>query len=108
MAVQRRRMKQAETLEGRELQLMSLASDLAEKQLEDGTASSQIITHFLKAASSREQLEKEKLRRENLLLAAKVDALASATRMEELYESAIAAMGIYNPSAHDDDFDDDY
>lgn len=85
----------ATTLEGRENQLISLAADLAERQLTDGTASSQVITHFLKLASTREQLEQERLQRENLLLSAKVDQIASAKRIEELYETALNAMRQY-------------
>lgn len=85
----------ATTLEGRENQLISLAADLAEKQLIDGSASSQVITHFLKLASTREQLEQERLQRENLLLSAKVDQIASAKRIEELYETALNAMRQY-------------
>ena len=85
----------ATTLEGREHQLVSLASDLAERQLRDGTASSQVITHFLKMSSTRERLEQERLQRENLLLSAKVDQLASAKRIEELYETALNAMRTY-------------
>jgi hypothetical protein len=85
----------ATTLEGREHQLISLAADLAEKQLAEGTASSQVITHFLRLASTREQLEQERLKRENLLLSAKVDQIASAKRIEELYETALNAMRQY-------------
>lgn len=88
--------RQATTDEGREGQIIATALDLAEKQLLDGTASSQVITHFLKLGSTREQLEQERLRRENELLATKVDALASAKRVEELYEEALKAMQIYS------------
>lgn len=86
----------ATTPEGRENQLISLASDLAEKQLANGTASSQVITHFLKMSSTREKLEQERLKRENLLLAAKVEQIASGQRIEELYEEAIKAMRTYS------------
>lgn len=85
----------ATTSEGRENQLISLAVDLAEKQLVEGSASSQVITHFLKMASTREKLEQERLHRENLLLSAKVDQIASAKRIEELYEKALNAMRMY-------------
>jgi hypothetical protein len=96
----------ATTSEGRENQLVSLATDLAERQLTEGTASSQVITHFLKLASTREQLEQERLQRENLLLSAKVDQIASAKRIEELYEVALNAMRQY--SGRDvDRYDDD-
>lgn len=85
----------ATTSEGRENQLISLAADLAERQLVDGSASSQVITHFLKMSSTREKLEQERLHRENLLLSAKVDQIASAKRIEELYETALNAMRQY-------------
>lgn len=105
----RRKYRPATTDEGRENQLVSLASDLAEKQLREGTASSQVITHFLKLGSTRERLEQERLQRENLLLSAKVDAMASAKRIEELYEEALQAMRQYSGrilSSSDDDYDD--
>jgi hypothetical protein len=92
----RRPHRPATTSEGRENQLITLASDLAERQLVEGTASSQVITHFLKLASTREQLEQERLQRENLLLSAKVDQIASARRIEELYEVALNAMRQYS------------
>jgi hypothetical protein len=85
----------ATTPEGRENQLVSLAVDLAEKQLREGTASSQVISHYLKLGSTREKLEQERLARENELLHAKVEALASQKRIEELYTEAIQAMRSY-------------
>lgn len=95
MGSKRKSRRPATTPEGRENQLISLAADLAERQLQDGTASSQVITHFLKLGSTREQLEQQRLQRENLLLSAKVDQLASAKRIEELYETALNAMRAY-------------
>jgi hypothetical protein len=85
----------ATTLEGRENQLVSLAVDLAEKQIRDGTATSQVISHFLKLGSTREQLEQERLKQENTLLAARAEAIASQARIEELYKSALDAMRSY-------------
>jgi hypothetical protein len=79
----------------RENQLVSLAIDLAEKQLEEGTASSQVITHYLKLGSTREKLEQERLSRENELLNSKVELMASAKRVEELYAAALDAMRSY-------------
>ena len=96
--------------ENRENQLVSLAIDLAEKQLAEGTASSQVITHYLKLGSTREKLEQERLRRENDLLNSKVDMLASAKRVEELYSAALNAMREYagrELMASDDDYDED-
>ena len=85
----------AKTPEARENQLVSLAVDLAEKQIKEGTVSSQVLTHYLKLGSSREKLEQERLRRENHLLAAKAEAMASAKRVEELYGKALNAMRTY-------------
>lgn len=91
--VQKRR--PATTEEGRESQLVSLAIDLAEKQLSDGSASAQVITHYLKLGSTRERLEQERLHRENQLLDARVETLASAKKVEELYSAALDAMRSY-------------
>lgn len=85
----------ATTPQGREDQLISLAIDLAEKQLREGTASAQVTTHFLKLASSKEKLEREKLELENELIKAKTESLQSQKRTEELYTNAIAAMRSY-------------
>lgn len=97
----------ATTPEGRENQLVSLAVDLAEKQLEDGSASAQVITHYLKLGSTREQLEQERLQRENELLKARVDQLSSAKRIEELYETALNAMRTYAGQEPFDEYDDE-
>lgn len=84
------------TPEARENQLIALAVDLAEQQLRDGTASSQVITHYLKLASTKERLEKEILEKQKDLLDAKTDALRSAKRVEELYSNALQAMRMYS------------
>lgn len=90
-----RKMRPALTPEARENQLVSLAVDLAEQQLRDGTASSQVITHYLKLGSTKERLEKEKLEEENKLLRAKTENLKSMKRVEELYTEALNAMRNY-------------
>lgn len=91
-----RKMRPALTPEARENQMISLAVDLAEKQLMEGTASAQVITHYLKLGATTAKLEKEKLERENELLRAKTDALKAAERVEELYTNAINAMRNYS------------
>lgn len=98
----------ATTPEGRENQLISLAVDLAERQLQEGSASSQVISHYRKLGSSREKLEQERLNRENELLGAKAEALASQKRIEDLYSSALNAMRSYagQPPIEADDDDD--
>lgn len=94
----------ATTPEARENQLINSAIELAERQLQEGTASSQVITHFLKLATTRERLEQEKLARENELLRARSEALASNGRMEELYSNAIDAMRMYGGQGQDEDY----
>lgn len=86
----------AMSVEARENQLISLAVDLAEKQLLEGTASSQIITHYLELASSKEKLRIEKLENENKLLKAKAEALESSKELKKVYEEAIAAIRSYS------------
>lgn len=89
-------MRPALTPEARENQLISLAVDLAEQQLRDGTASAQVITHYLKLGATTAQLEKRNLEKDIELKEAKTKALESAERQEELYANAIKAMREYN------------
>lgn len=96
----------ARTPEARELQLISAAMDLAESQLRDGTASAQVITHFLKLGSSREGLEQDRLVNENELTSAKIEQLGSQKQIEELYGKALAAMSAYSGREEEDRFDD--
>lgn len=93
----------AETPEARENQMISYAVDLAEKQLREGTASSQVITHYLKLGTQKEKLEREKLQLEKELLIAKTEALQSQKRVEELYAEAINAMQVYSGRIDDED-----
>lgn len=92
----KRRIRPASTPEGRENQMIALAIDLAEQQLLDGTASAQVITHYLKLGTMKERLEMENLRHEIELKAAKTEALQSAKHVEELYTNALKAMRSYN------------
>lgn len=85
----------ATTPEARENQLINYAIDLAEQQMLDGTASAQVITHYLKLASTRESLEKEKLRREVEVLRAKTEALEANKGSDEMYKQALEAMRSY-------------
>lgn len=89
-------MRPALTPEARENQMISLAIDLAEKQLMEGTASSQVITHFLKLGSSKERAEKEILELKKDLLEAQTESLKSQKRVEELYAEALRAMRDYS------------
>lgn len=84
------------TPESRENQLISLAIDLAEKQLRDGSASSQVISHFLKLGSTTNMLEKETLKKNLALITAKTEAIKSGKVIEELYTNALKAMKKYS------------
>ena len=106
-----RRSRPATTPEGREAQLVSLAFDLVEKRIREGTATSQETTHFLKLGSSRETLEQERLRNENLMTQAKIDQLASQKNIEEMYSKAYKAMVAYSgrdPEPQEDTNDEYY
>ena len=112
MSGRRRRVRPSTTIKQREDQVIAKAIDLAEKQIDDGTASSQVITHYLKLGTTREELEQSKLREENELLRAKVEGLQSAKRVEELYEEALDAMRQYAGQVdvyeEDEEYYDDY
>ena len=89
------KMRPALTPEARENQMIFLATELAEQQLRDGTASSQVITHYLKLGSSKEKLEHEILKEQKKLITAKTESLESSKRIEEIYANAITAMREY-------------
>lgn len=96
-------MRPALTPEARENQLISLAVDLAEQQLREGTASSQVITHYLKLGTTRERLEQKRIEQEIELQKAKTKALANEEETKILYENAIKAMRRYNGYGDPDD-----
>ena len=91
----RQRRPPARTASARTNQLKAMAYDLAEERLKDGTASNQLIIQFLKADPAREELERTRLENENELLKARVGALESGQRVEELYAEALEAMKAY-------------
>lgn len=82
--------------------MIHLADKLAEKQLREGTASAQVITHYLKLGSSRERLEQEKLALETELVKAKTDQIANQAKTEELFANAIIAMRSYQGVAQEE------
>lgn len=99
----------ATTPEGRESQLVSLASDLAERQMKEGSASAQVITHYLKLGSSREKLEQERLRQENLMTQAKIEQISAQGRTEEMLANALAAFQRYaGKDAEEDEIPEEY
>jgi hypothetical protein len=97
----------------REQQLISLAVDLVEQRLRDGTASSQETTHFLKLASQKAKLETERFALENEMIKAKTQAIRDQADMKTLYKDAIEAMKRYSGNAsrsyeEEDDYDEYY
>lgn len=98
MAKAKRSSAPASTPEGREQQLINKAVLLAERQLEDGTASAAVITHFLKLATEKERLERQKLEKENKLLEVKASSITQAQDSENLAKEAIEAMKAYRTS----------
>ena len=100
-----RRIRPALTPDARENQMISLAIDLAEKQLLERTASSQVISHYLTLGSSKYRLEKRKLERETELLNARTESLQSAKKVEELYSEAMEAFKGYRSSSMDPEDD---
>jgi hypothetical protein len=90
-----RRPSVARTSEAREDELASAAYDLAERQIQEGSASSQVITHFLKAGSRRERMEQLRMEHEIELMEVKKEQLQGQQRLEELFGEAISAMRSY-------------
>ena len=94
------------SVEAREAHLIALAEDLAEQQLRDGTASSQLITHYLKLGSTRERLEKKLLAEQVELASAKKDNIRAQARQDEMYAAAMTAMPRYNGDV-DEEYEDE-
>jgi hypothetical protein len=90
-----KRHRPATTVDAREAQLVELAYDLAERQIREGTASSQVVVQFLKLGSSRERLEQQKIRSDNEINMAKIEGMKASQRVEALYKEALDAMRSY-------------
>lgn len=93
------------TPEARENMMIDLAIDRAEEQLRDGTASAQVIVHYLRLATQKDRLEREQLSKKNELLGAKTDAIKAAENTERLYAEAIKAFKAY--SGEGEDYEDE-
>ena len=93
----------AMTPEDREDQLISLAVDLAEQRLRDGTASNQLIAEIMKLGTTKERLQKEKLQRENEMLRAKTKALQAQEQSNQLYSQVLDAIRSYGGLGRSDD-----
>lgn len=95
-SITKRKTRPAMNPEARENQLIAIAVDLAEQQMIKGTASAQVITHYLKLGTTKEKIEKEILEKQKELITAKTEAIQSAARVEELYKNALDAMKAYS------------
>lgn len=87
--------RKASTPQARENQLIDLAVDAAEELMRSGNAPAQVITHYLKLGSSREKIEQERIRADVEIANAKIDAMKSVVKAEELFQGAITAMTKY-------------
>ncbi len=97
-----RKKRAAMSVEARENQMIALAVDLAEKQLMEGTASAQVITHYLKLGSTRNMLEREMMVEQKKLLKAKTEAIESSAEVKTLVEGALRAMREYSGRGDDE------
>ena len=97
----------AMSVEAHDNRMISLASKCAEKQLRDGTASSQIICHYLKMGSAKEKLAIEREKAELELIKAKTKSIQSQEHMDILFSKAIKAMSMYKGDTIGDGEDED-
>lgn len=95
--------------EAYENRLINMAYKAVEKRIESGEATAAELVHFLRQGSIREQLELEKMKKENELLKAKTESIASQKEVKELYAEAINAFRKYSgvPAMNDDEDVDD-
>lgn len=102
------KMRPALTPEAREGQMISLAMDLVEQRLRNGTASSQETTHFLRLATEKERLERRLAEKELELKEAKRQQIKSMAGLDEMYAKAVEAMRRYSGHDDEDEFVDGY
>lgn len=95
------------TPEGRENRLISMALDLAEERLRNGTATAQEVVHFLKLGSEKSRVEVEKLELEKKLVEAKTENLKAQRDMATMFNDAMAAMKRYRGDEDEDEYDDE-
>ncbi len=103
---EKRKQAPPRTIEEAEKRNIMLAMQLAEQQLENGTASAQLITHFVKLGSVKAEYDLENLKQSNILLTAKSEAIKSQQNSEKKYAEAIAAFKRYNGEIDDEGRED--
>ena len=102
----KRRRGPARSPEAAERRCILSAYELAQQQLDEGTASPSVITHFLKMGTERARLEREKLEKETELLQTKTIAIQESKNMERMFSEAISAMKRYQGASEDEEDDD--
>ncbi len=96
----------AKTPEDREKQMVGYAVDVAERQLREGTASAQVITHYLKLASSKDKQELEILKLKGELLKAQTEKVKAEQRSEEVYREALSAFRLYQGTKSEEEYEE--
>lgn len=102
----KKRLPPATTPEGREKQIISLAYDLVEERLRNGTASASETVAILRLGTQRERLEREKIAEEVKLTRTKSEAIAQAKEIKEMMSEAISAFKRYSGS-EEEEMDED-
>lgn len=83
------------TLEEQERRMINLAMDLAERQLREGTASSQTINHFLQLGDSMQDLRRRSAESRMALEEAKIESINQQRVSDERATKAVEALKIY-------------
>ena len=97
----KKKLPPSRSLEESEQRCIADATRLAEQKLADGTASSQIIMHYLKQGTEKTRLEIEKIKYETELVKAKTEAVKSQQRSEELFAEVVSALKEYSGKTDD-------
>jgi predicted metal-dependent hydrolase len=76
--------------------------DLAEKQMREGTASAQVITHYLRVNSPRDIAERNLMEKKEKLIETQIEAIKSSKETEKIYADALEAMRNYAGGGRDE------
>lgn len=82
--------------DSQENKLVALAFIQAQSQLEERTASSQVVTHFLKLGSRKAKIELENLKLQNKLLEEKILAERSGLELNTMLSAVLDALKSYS------------
>lgn len=82
----------------RERENMFLATELAAKQLRDGTAKAQVVTHYLRMSSPREDIERRMMEAKIALLEGQLAACQNDMATQALIIEALESLREYRGS----------